>query len=219
MAAMQQMTPAMSQAATGYMQNPFGNPFFQQQQQMGMGQARQLGGAQMQNVQGNMAASGIGQGGAAPFQQEMMQNQARANSGLQAQLGFMNPTNNALSMQQNAMGLAAGYRPLQTGATTNQTTSGLGSWLPQVASAGMNAISPLQSLFSGGGGGQNVSSNPMSSGGFAGTNTPGFWNMNQGSMPSGMMGQGGGNYMNQQNPFFGGGMQQPQNPAMGGQYY
>jgi hypothetical protein len=44
-------------------------------------------------------------------------------------------------MRQMAMGQALGYRPLQTGATGQQTQSqsGLGTWLPQVAGMALGA--------------------------------------------------------------------------------
>src|SRR2546425_856448 len=44
----------------GYMANPFGNPFFQQQQQMGTRQAANLGQTGMSNITRNLTASGLG---------------------------------------------------------------------------------------------------------------------------------------------------------------
>src|SRR6266436_5470962 len=80
----------------------------------------------------------MGAGGASsPAALEMQQNQGRANTNLQANLGFLNPVHNALGLQQGAMQLAAGYRPLQTGGTQVQSTGGLGTWLPQVAGAAL----------------------------------------------------------------------------------
>src|SRR6266446_10833824 len=134
MSAYNQMTPAFSQMAMGYMNNPFQNPFFQQQQQMGNQQANLMGGSAMSNIARNWTASGMGQSNN-PAMLEMMQNQSRANSGMRANLGFLNPMQNAFTAQQNAMGLASQYRPLQTGGTQTQTQSGLGSWLPQLAGA------------------------------------------------------------------------------------
>lgn len=136
---------------SGYMNNPFGNPFFQTQQQLGTRQAQNLGGTQMSNILRNLSASGLGGGSSSPFAMEMLQNQGRANTGLQAQLGFLNPVQNALGMQQFAGGLASQYRPLQTGQNTTQSTGGLGTWLPQVAGMGLSALTGLP--FGGGGGG------------------------------------------------------------------
>jgi hypothetical protein len=163
----QQATQGWMKPALGYAQNPFGNPFFQQQQQMGTRQAMNQGQTGMNNLMSNFTSSGAGGGIQSPFMQEMMANQGRANSGLQAQLGFMNPMNQAQGMQQSAMGQLAGYNPLQTGQSgTNfanqgfntsqsgssqgnfnqsgsmngnqtQSTGGLGTWLPQMLSMGM----------------------------------------------------------------------------------
>ena len=124
----------------GYMANPFGNPFFQQQQQMGTRQAANLGQTGMSNITRNLTASGLGGGGSmSPMAMEMMQNQGRANTGLTAQLGFQNPMQNALGMQQWAGGMAGQQRPFQTGQNQTQSTGGLGTWLPQLAQLGMSA--------------------------------------------------------------------------------
>lgn len=195
MQAYQGLQGPLAQMLQGYMQNPFGNPFFQTQQQMGTRQAQNLGQTQMNNITGNLTASGLGgSGSTSPFAMEMLQNQGRANSGLQAQLGFQNPVQNALGMQQFAGGLANSYRPLQTGQNTTQSTGGLGTWLPQVAGMGLSALMGIPGL---GGGGIN----PMESnvGGIGASNAIGsmpFGNFNPG-LPSmggygGFAGAGGG---------------------------
>ena len=150
----------------GYINSPFSNPFFQTQQQMGTRQAQNLGGMQMGNVARNLTASGLGGGGSmSPFAMEMMQNQGRANTGMQANLGFLNPVQNALGMQQFAGGLASQYRPLQTGQQQTQSTGGLGTWLPQVAGMGLGLLGAgfgggASSMF--GPGGSNGQFAPMS---------------------------------------------------------
>lgn len=126
----------LGSAISSYMTNPFSNPFFQTQQQMGTNQANLLGGTNLSNIARNWTASGMG-GSQSPAMLEMMNNQMRANSGMRAQLGFLNPMQNAFTAQQNAMGLASQYRPLQTGGTQTQTQSGVGSWLPQLAGAAL----------------------------------------------------------------------------------
>src|SRR6266550_2222258 len=108
MGAYNQMMPAFSQMAMGYMNNPFNNPFMQQQMQMGNNQANLMGGSAMSNLMRNQTASGMSQN--SPAALEMMQNQMRANSGMRANLGFLNPMQNAFTAQQNAMGLASQYR-------------------------------------------------------------------------------------------------------------
>lgn len=140
----------------GYMTNPFGNPFFQAQQQMGTRQAQNLGGTGTSNLLRNMTASNMFGGASSPAGLEMLQNQGRANTGLQAQLGFLQPLMNALGMQQWATGAAEQYRPLQTGSTQTQSTSGLGTWLPQVAGLAMapftGGMSMLPGMMGGSGG-------------------------------------------------------------------
>lgn len=137
MALFGQLTNSLGPMLTGYMQNPFGNPFFQTQSQMGTRQAQQLGGTQMSNLTRNLTGSGLLGGASSPAGLEMLQNQARANTGLTSQLGFLNPVQNALGMQQWAGGLGANYRPLQTGQNQTESTSGLGTWLPQLANMGL----------------------------------------------------------------------------------
>ncbi len=57
----------------GYMKNPFGNPFFQTQQQMGTRQAQGLGGSQMSNLLRNITTSGMEGGASSPAGLEMQQ--------------------------------------------------------------------------------------------------------------------------------------------------
>lgn len=123
-----------------YMSNPFGNPFFQTQQQLGTHQAGNLNQSNMSNLMGNINASGMMGGAGSPAALEMMQNQMRGNTANTANLGFLQPMQNAQGMQQFAMGQANAYRPLQTGQTSTQQTSGLGTWLPQVAGMGLGAL-------------------------------------------------------------------------------
>lgn len=150
----QGLTGAFGNTAQGYMQNPFGNPFMQTQQQMGTRQAQNLGGTQMSDLVQNMLRSGMQGGASSPAGLEMQQNQARANTGMQANLGFLQPLQNALQQQNFYSQLASQFRPLQTGGKSTEQTSGLGTWLPQLASAGLGAFGSamtggLSSLFGG----------------------------------------------------------------------
>lgn len=158
MAAYNQLIPGFASTAQGYMQNPFSNPFFQTQQQLGTRQAQNLGGTNISNLLRNFQTGGTGGGTGtlAPFQQEMLQNQSRANTGLQAQLGFLNPVMNALGQQNFYSQLASQFRPLQTGGKSTESTGGLGTWLPQVAGMALGAATGglgggLGSFFGGGG--------------------------------------------------------------------
>jgi hypothetical protein len=138
MSTYQGMQSGLGSAIGGYMNNPFSNPFFQTQAQMGTSQANAMGQSGMNNLTRNLTASGIQQNSPAALQ--MMQQQSMGNSANRANLGFLNPMQNAFTAQQNAMGLASQYRPLQTGGTQTQQKSGLGTWLPQVAGMGLSAL-------------------------------------------------------------------------------
>lgn len=220
MQAFQQGTPAWQQPAMNFAQNPYSGPQFQMEQQMGNRQAQQLGGTQMSNISRNITGSGMGGGNMSPMALEMMQNQGRANSGMQAQMGFMNPMAQAGQRQQQAMSLLQGYRPLQTGGTQQQSTGGLGTWLPQLLGAGMGAATSMM----GGGGAagffKGASAHPggfsqpsFGGGGFGGGMGGGAPDMGMpsfmGGMPMPGMGQGFGG---------GGGPQAPTSwfPSMGG---
>lgn len=202
MQAFNTLIPQFQQAVSGYMNQPFSNPFFQTQRQMGTTQAQQQGGQQTSGLLNNMNAMGFG-GQAQPFMNEMLANQTRANAGLTSQLGFLNPMQNALGMQQFAIGQAGGFRPFQTGGTETgqqtQSVSGLGSWLPQLLGGGLGALGSAM------GGGL------LGGKGMAGTggNNP-FFNMSRPTMPGGI------NMPNA--PFGTGGILQPQSgmPSMMG---
>jgi len=212
MAAYNQLQNPFASTTQGYIQNPFSNPFFQTQQQLGTRQAQNLGGTNISNLLHNFGTSGTGgaSGTLAPFQQEMLQNQARANTGLQSQLGFLNPVMNALGLQQNALGMAAGYRPLQTGGTTTQSTQGLGTWLPQVANLGLGlATGGLGGgLFGGVGRGMPTGGTPgmqdtaMSSFNQANPSSPSF-------LGGGAFGEGASGYYGGAPPWMSGGMAGP----------
>src|SRR6266436_10135711 len=79
MSTYQGMQGGLGSAIGGYMNNPFSNPFFQTQQQMGNQQANLLGGTAMSNISRNMLLSGMG-GNNNPAALEMMNNQMRANT-------------------------------------------------------------------------------------------------------------------------------------------
>lgn len=153
MSAFKSLTPAWAGQAQNFIQSPYSNPQFQFESQLGTRQAQNLGQTNINQLLQNQLTSGFGGGVQSPFMQEMLANQARANTGLQAQLGFINPTQMANQRQQYSMGLAQGYHPLQTGQKQVESTSGLGTWLPQVAGMGLSALTGMPGLFGGGGGG------------------------------------------------------------------
>jgi hypothetical protein len=201
----------------GYMSDPFnqqgGNPFFQTQQQLGQRQAQNIGGANMNNLVRNLGMSGLfGSASSSPAAMEMLNNMTRANTNLGANLGFLSPVMNALGMQQYAGNLASGYRPLQTGGKSVQSTGGLGTWLPQVgnmalglATGGMSSAMPgggpfasaqnyapmsqMQPWGGGGGGAFGEGGGAFNMGGIPGAEGPGFGSLPQPPPP--FMGGGG----------------------------
>jgi hypothetical protein len=193
---MSQFGPLLS----GFMNNPFGTQQFKMGQQLGNSQAQNLNQTATSGLINNMTGSGMAGGASNPAAAEMLQNQARQGTNTTANLGFIQPTQNALQMQQNAIGTAANFKPLQTGGTNTQSTQGLGTWLPQLAGA---ALGGLSSAFTGGltggvpgmPGGYTPGDTSVNSGalGNAGAGTPG-------GMPPGMAGLG----MPAPQPSFGG---------------
>lgn len=161
----QGLTNQLGPLMQGFMQNPYGNQQFRTEQQLGSQQARNLGQSATSGLVNNMTGSGMAGGASNPAATEMLQNQARANTGTQANLGFLAPTQAAQQRQFGTMGLAANYRPLQTGQTQTQSTGGLGTWLPQVA--GM-ALGGLTGGLTGGMGGGLFGSHSPQMQGFAG---------------------------------------------------
>lgn len=113
-----------------------------------------LGGRGVSNVGENIRASGYGGRISSGFQQELLQRAGYNTSALQANAFLQNYLNQLGIRNQVAFG-AEGFRPLQTGGIKDATgrtverTSGLGTFLPQIAGA---AIGGLAGGFAGGGG-------------------------------------------------------------------
>jgi hypothetical protein len=116
-----------------YMNNPFGNAWYN----LGLGQsmrgATQLGQQNINALTNNMRVSGIGGGAGNAFQQAMMSNIGRGNQALRSQANMGNVFQ-ALQRQMQATGMGMSFNPLLTGETgkSTQTQSGLGTWLPQL---------------------------------------------------------------------------------------
>lgn len=113
--------------------SPFQSPLFQAGMGQGITAANQSGQTAMSSLGSNMAA--FGGGGSPGFLQSQVRQAGYNTSGLR-QNAYWNALNSTVGSQMNATGMAANYRPLQTGQT--QTTSGLGTWLPQVLGAGLS---------------------------------------------------------------------------------
>jgi hypothetical protein len=145
-----------NQGAAG---SPFQSPLFQTGLGMGTKQALQSG----QNMMGNILGGSAGWGGGATpgFVRQQATQGGYLTSGLR-QSALWNALQNTVGTQLGATGTAAGFRPLQTGAVQQATTTGLGSWLPQVlggvlgattGTGGIGTAAWLKSLFGKGGGG------------------------------------------------------------------
>lgn len=138
MDAYNKMTPQMAQVIQMYMSNPLTASYFQNQLGMANKQIGQQGQSDIFTLLHN--ARSAGQGGNNPYLQGQLAKQGRAGSANRAN-AFTQLLLGAEGNRRWAAGGAGGYQPLQTGATMNSTqtqkTSGLGTWLPQVAGIGL----------------------------------------------------------------------------------
>lgn len=89
------------------------------------------------NLMQNATTNGYGNGSMPAFMQSQLAANGRSMAGQQSN-AFLNSTFQGLQTQEFGTQAAENYHPLQTGSTQVQQTSGTGTWLPQVLSAGMN---------------------------------------------------------------------------------
>jgi hypothetical protein len=139
--------------AQGFVNNPYGNPFYQQTYTQGMNNANQINQNQQSNLIQNMQRSGMADGSPASIMLRQMGGYQASHNQAGA---FLNASNQAQSMFGSGMNFLS--NPLVTGGTGSssgsshgeqvQSTSGLGTWLPQVVGAGIGAATG----FAGGGG-------------------------------------------------------------------
>lgn len=194
-----------------YMNNPFGNPFYQ------MGAAQSQKGAQAAGAN-NMAALGqnalvsglTGQAGAGFLGAQKAQT-GRANQAMSSQANVANVMN-ALNRQMSAAGTGLSFSPQLTGQSgqfsQQSMLSGLGTWLPQLMATGLGAatggLGATGATAASSGGPLNLSTTPSLSGltspfssgtsglanpfsGFASSNwAPGFSGLNTGLSTSGL---------------------------------
>jgi hypothetical protein len=158
----------------GLFNNPTGSPFFNFNLQQGQRTASGLSGRNNFNALQNFNRSGIGGGSlGSGARMQMFGDLGRQASNLGYQ-GWAGAMGQAQSDRWNAAQLGAGMfaNPLQTGQNNVQQTSGLGTWLPQLAGAalgGLSGLGGLGSLFGGGGAG--------GGGGFTNAGAPGMLTM------------------------------------------
>lgn len=139
--------PASSLLQT-YMKDPYAalKPQYDVQLNLENKQATQLGNRNMENFMQNMNAGGFSGSNLNALTASQLAKNSRATSGLQSNALLQNRLqmlNEGNQMQQMALGEALSYRPLVTGGTSSgqstETTSGTGTWLPQLISAGIGA--------------------------------------------------------------------------------
>lgn len=124
------------------MQNPFGNPMYQlgaAQTQQG---AQQLGQQNMNVLGQNQRVSGLTGNAGAGWLGAQRAMTGRSNQSMRSQGNIQNIMQ-ALQRQMTATGMGMSFSPLATGQSSSgqqtQTTSGLGTWLPQLLGAGLQA--------------------------------------------------------------------------------
>jgi hypothetical protein len=130
------LQPQATGANAQMISNPYNNAFINNQRQMGAQFNNQLGVSSGQQIAQNLQSNGLPQSGAlANFMQRRAQFSQMANNA--------NMNNNLLlnagNLRQQAIGSGMSYNPQQTGSTNTQYQSGLGTWLPQLAHAALQA--------------------------------------------------------------------------------
>jgi len=121
-------------------QNPFGNQMFQQENAIGQDQAASVGARNKSNVLAN--ANAMGYGTNSGLMNSMLQRAGLDTGALQGQ-AFRGAVGNANQRAMTGLGISSAFQPLMTGSNSKfnqtQTTSGLGTWLPQVAGMALGA--------------------------------------------------------------------------------
>lgn len=138
-----QLTSGAGNVLGGYINSPFSNAFYS----MGAGQsqkgAQQAGANNMAALMQNMLTSGMGGQAGAGFKQAQLAQAGRAGSAMSSQANIQNVLS-ALQRQMSAAGTGLSYSPQLTGQTGSfqqqQTTGGLGTWLPQVMGAALGGL-------------------------------------------------------------------------------
>lgn len=166
---------ALISKASQMWQDPFSNPMYNMGLQMQMNAANTLNAGVNRNAMSNFQMSGMGNltGGA---RASLLSGLSRQSAGTRQQ-GFFNNFQNAQSNMWNSASLLSSIQPLGTGQTNVQKTSGLGTWLPQLAGAAIGAGMGMMTGGMTGGGGKT----PMG-GGFGSGQMPSQLN---GLMPPG----------------------------------
>lgn len=190
MSTYQGLLPGIGNVLNNYMTDPLKSGFFNKAFALSNNLIGQQGQTAQSNLLKNLGQRGLTSGGNVPLFGMAQQGQIqRATSGQQGS----NLTNLLLGYSQNqlkATGMAQSFNPLVTGVSgtgsssgTSQqdsnsltSTSGLGTWLPQLLAAGIGGASGLAGMFGGNGGtssgaGYGTGNNNVYSGGTGGQTT------------------------------------------------
>lgn len=138
----QNLTKGGGNVLSGYINNPFGNPMYNLGLANSMRGAQAAGQNNMNALNQNQKVSGMsgnaGQGWLGA-QRAMM---GRSNQAMSSQANMSNIMQ-AFQRQMGATGMGMSFSPLMTGQSSTgsqtQSTSGTGTWLPQLLGAGMGA--------------------------------------------------------------------------------
>lgn len=149
------LTKQGSGVLSSMMQNPFGNVGYK----LGLGESQKgataLGNQSIQALMQGMRTSGIGGQAGNAFQTAQMGQIGRANQGLRSQ-GQIANIMNAFQRQMGATGVGMSFSPQITGSSgtgsQTQSTSGTGTWLPQLLGAGLGMGMSAMTGGMGGGG-------------------------------------------------------------------
>ena len=133
-----QLQSPISKTLQGYLKDPRKSGFFNLRLKESLANAQQLTQRMFGNVGARAQAGGFAGSNLPAFMQSEQARVGRAGSKLESQAFIQNILAQE-QFRQNALNQAMSMRPLQTGGTTTQKTSGLGTWLPQVVSAGLGA--------------------------------------------------------------------------------
>lgn len=131
-------------------QNPLGNSYFQHQLAQQQAAAQQINQRSQSNSLQNLRTGGGVLSNSGGVAASLINRNQMQGSALQSN-AFNTAMNSALQNRNMALMSMQQYQPLQTGNNTTQSTSGLGTWLPQVAGMAMNMFAPgLDSMMGGG---------------------------------------------------------------------
>jgi mucin-19 len=175
----------------GYMNNPFGNPYYTMGAAQSQAGAQAAGANNMKALSQNALTSGLtGQSGAG-FMAAQKAQTGRANQAMSSQANVQNVLS-ALQRQMSAAGTGLSFSPQLTGQSGNftqqSTQGGLGTYAPALASLGLGAMTGgLGSLALGGLGALGSSALPGQSSSQLGGSLS-----NAGLFTSGMAGMGSG---------------------------